>query len=402
MKVVHIATQLTGGAGISAYRQHLALLKAGVDSIFITLKSIPNAIGVNEISIERDLKLRVLMKLGLFKSRHQLQNEIRKEISGPFEIYSLPTSDFRIESNRIFSEVDVVNLHWVPGIINYPSFFKYLNKPIVWTLHDMNPFLNGFHYKTDSFKYGNDVKEHEGRIARIKAKAYSQAKSLSIVAPSRWMLDHSRESDLLSGYPHYHIPYCIGANDFNFIGKETARRILGIDASYRYVLFVSENIHNTRKGYTLLSEALRICREDRESEVGQIIVGVNNFKAFESNERVIRTGLISDNIHMSLLYNAADLVVIPSIEDNLPNIMIESFSCGTPIVSFSNGGMKEFTSPERGVLIEKQSSLDLADAILHALNKEYNRPSIAAFAKSSFSELKLSTSYIDLYKSLIF
>ena len=150
MKIVHISTSDKGGAGIAALRLHKGLLQQNVDSSFLSLFGSGTGETNSEFNINPSVQLSNLQKIkrkfGLPVTQVERNLRMLKGIKGDYEIFSFPFSDFQIEQHPLVQSADIINLHWVAGLINYPSFFKFIKKPVVWTLHDMNPFMGGFHY----------------------------------------------------------------------------------------------------------------------------------------------------------------------------------------------------------------------------------------------------------------
>ena len=186
IKVVHISTSKNGGAGIAAYRIHEALNKTNqVESYFIQQNK--NARNKDEKIdsapfYKPSIIFRILRKLKLtdYIENSKLRKFV-KSFSSNFEIATFPTSSYRIEEHPLVKEADIIHLHWVADFLNYPTFFKKIKKPIIWTLHDMNPFQGLFHYKNDELSNKKDLGRIDEKIKFLKQKHIHQNKNIIMI-----------------------------------------------------------------------------------------------------------------------------------------------------------------------------------------------------------------------------
>ncbi|MDH5382534.1 MAG: glycosyltransferase, partial [Cyclobacteriaceae bacterium] len=152
MKIIHLTTSTSGGAGIATVRLHHALLECGVNSSILCLKSTwPFPRNVIQYTESNPLVKRLWYRLKrlIFKNSVQVYGSKAAMLSSQMEIFTLPYSNFKPEKHPSIISADIIHLHWVAGFIDYLSFFRSINKPVVWTFHDMNPFLGGVHYTGD-------------------------------------------------------------------------------------------------------------------------------------------------------------------------------------------------------------------------------------------------------------
>ena len=195
MKILHITTNAGGGAGRAAMRLHRSLLKTGIESHILFLKD--KAEGIPNAHCYADYENSLIFKIK--DSYHRLQSKI---VSGfdKYQAFSLAKTPFDLLKVPIVREADVIHLHWVTKFLDYKSFFKKVNKPVVWTLHDMLPFSPGYHYL-----HGFDLHKFEHKLKQnlaLKIAALKDFDKLSIVAPTHWLLNLSQKSELFSKYPH--------------------------------------------------------------------------------------------------------------------------------------------------------------------------------------------------------
>lgn len=402
MKIVHISSSATGGAGTAAYRLHIGLLNIGVDSVFLTLSAPRDFQKVIVAPVyEAPITKRMWNRIGLPLTEYHKRSHFRekhKHLS--YEIYSSPKSDYNnLHCHKIIGEADIINLHWVSGFIDYPSFFKNLKCQVVWTLHDMNPFLNGFHYSDDEKHYSIHLETSEKKITQIKKKSLS-SQDLTIVAPSKWLLSQSEKSELFKSYPHTLIPYGLQTDIFKEYSLEFCRQVFSLAINKIVFLVVAESLNNYRKGFDLLIDALKSMGQ-MNFEI--ITIGHKNVE-LENFEFVKQLGYVADARLISILYNAADAVILPSREDNLPNVMLESLCCGTPIIGFNIGGLPDcIQDGENGILVEEVSADSLHQGILKFINFPLtkSREIIRSEASTKFNLSVQANKYLSLYKTLI-
>jgi len=407
LTVVHISSSKKGGAGRAAFRIYEAMLgNPEISSFFISGDDdeIPVTSGEirvgKEIKKERPLFEKFKSKLGLSKSVDQENYHLLEGLKGDYEIFSLPRTDFRVEDLQILMEADIIHLHWVANFVNYRRFFDHLkHKKFVWTFHDMNPFMGGFHYRND---YINNPSFHEleRRLIRQKASAVHKIKNLSVVTPSRWLLKNAQKSNYFKADTTFTpIPYSLDLEIFKPTDKKEAKQKLHIEPNLPCLLIVAQDLKNNRKGFDLLRNALGAI----PNNLYQLLTVGDNTASFKG-ENVIDLGVIDNDRSLALAYSAADLFILPSIEDNLPNVMLEAFACGTPVLSFKVGGMKEWITPGiNGFFAESFNSEGLKNSVFEFLCNAapYNSSQIRKIAITNFSPIAQGEKYRNLYHSIL-
>ena len=404
LNVVHISTSSFGGAGKAAFRLHEGMLnRTDINSTFITADTIYNP-GPHQINItlkKINVFYRIANRLGIYLLNAQRNYHRLKCLSGNFEIFSMPTTDYTLEKLEVIKNADIIHLHWIANFINYPSFFKaFKHKPIVWTLHDMNPFMGGFHYKND---YLNNKSYHalESYLVKIKYNAIQKAENLHVIAPSNWLMNEAVNSGMFKSSTQYRvIPNSINLEIFKPIEKKEARIHLSITDDLPCILMVAEYYNHQRKGFDLLIEALMSI----DSRTFQVIsVGSNKFN-FDTSFRVTELGILKSEKLFAMAYSSADLFVLPSREDNLPNVMLESFACGTPVLSFKTGGMQDWIIPDfNGLFANSTDAEGLKIALENFIKtkQRFDSKKIREFAIANFSQQEQASNYNDIYQSLI-
>lgn len=435
LKVVHISTFRSGGAGRAAYRIHEALLKSGVDSSFLTLEDLgadcansfsfyyhlygdsgkqPNFIERQKNRIRFRIKkhLNIIIKSKKDKEREERMKirEERKILFGQLatigdsldcEVASLPFSSVDILQNTIVKQADIIHLHSVGGMLDYPSFFINNKRPVVWTVHDMNPFQGLFHYKRDEVKNKEISGDLDEMVRKIKQKVIKKSKSnLWLVTPSLWLLKEVRESNTFRTVKSCSIHYPLNTDIFNLQNKNELKRLNGIPKSNVVFLFIAQAVNNYRKGFDLLTGAIE---KLRRKSVTLLVLGES--EKFEITGVDIRNlGSVNDDECLSRYYSLADAFIIPSREDNLPNVILESLACGTPVIGFPVGGIKEHViNFETGLLADNISTESLAKAIeKFCMNQErFKREVIRNYAEKKYNEELIATQYIKVYEKLM-
>ncbi len=317
-----------------------------------------------------------------------------------FEIFSTPFSNYDLTACEVYQKADVIHLHWVAGYLDYPSFFEKNSKPVVWTLHDENPFRGGFHYKLD------ELNNEKGKYydldqfyKKVKFEAISKQKSLTIVTPSKWLEVAAKQSQVFQNRNVRHIYYTLNQSVFKKLDKGFSRDFFNIPSDKTVFMFVAQHINNKRKGFELL---FPIIDKDLLTNSHFLIVGQNSDSTIKSN--ITYTGTISEERIMAMAYCAADYFILPSKEDNLPNTMLESISCGTPIIAFSIGDFKEIIEEgENGFLAKEVSSSALADLMksLQMFSNDLDAKNIREYSLEKFNRSSVVKQYVGIYNQLL-
>jgi glycosyltransferase involved in cell wall biosynthesis len=313
---------------------------------------------------------------------------------------------------------DVVNLHWVAGMVDYTAFFPQMTRatPVVWTLHDMNAFTGGCHYDHHCGRFAGSCgacpqlgSNQEGDLSRAvwerkkQAIMAAQAGRLRIVTPSRWLAEEARKSSLLSQVRVDVIPYGLDLDVFTPRDKAYSRDLLGIPQDARVVLFLADVVDNRRKGFSFLLEALPHCVKS----VDNLLLISLGQKPPQVDGRMpwLHLGSIHDDRLLSAVYSAADLFVLPSFQDNLANTVLEAMACGVPVVSFNAGGTPDMVRPGlTGQLVPAFDVPALGNTIVEMLNAHEARQKMSVHCRRvALEEYSLELQawrYADLYKSL--
>ena len=381
MKIVHVNTFDTlGGAARSAYRLHQGLRAIGEDSTMFVREAYSNDPSVTEMQNSRDFLDRACRRIRKQRIARDFQRYRSTRPAG-FEPFQDCRSQARFDFLRELPACDILNLHWVANsFLDYESFFSRVPAAtrVVWTLHDMNAFTGGCHYDAGCGRFAdccgrcpqlgsNDPKDLSNRIWHRKAKAFSRLDSsrLQFVTPSRWLAEEIRRSPLAGRFPISVIPYGLDLNDFAPRDRAACRDILGLPLDAKVLLFVADGLDNERKGFAQLTAALAAL--PRDVPVAILSVGRNK-PDVEIHVPWIHVGSVGNDRLLSVLYSAADIFIIPSLQDNLPNAVLEAMACGTPVLGFAVGGIPDMVRPGvTGMLVPPADVEALGSAIIQLL-----------------------------------
>ncbi len=316
---------------------------------------------------------------------------------------------------------DVLHLHWINfGYLSINDLKKLFQtgKPVVWTLHDMWAFTGGCHYagECDHFERHcgdcwmlRDQNEHDLSFTgwMRKSEMLKDAKNMVFVTCSHWLAGVARKSSLLEGFRIETIPNPIDTAVFLPKDKATARKKWNIAPDAKIILFGAANITDRRKGIVYLVEALDELKKNYAGQNIEIVIFGKN-KSFDTGTlpfKVSDLNLIQSQDDLVELYSLADVFVTPAIEDNLPNTVMESLACGTPVVAFNTGGIPDMVEHKRnGYLAEFKSAADFAAGIHYVFNAE-NSVELATNARKkvldNFTNEIVAAKYIDLYQSIL-
>ena len=371
------SSDIDGGAARAAYRLHRGLKNIGVDSqMLVQNKQSDDYTVICPVSkIDKGIgKLKPTLDglpIQLYAQRDRT----------PYSVQWLPD---KLTEKVAKLNPDVINLHWInSGYLKIETIAKF-KKPIVWTLHDMWAFTGGCHYNGDCMNYttscGNCPQLHshiETDLSRWiwkrKARAW-QNLSLTIVTPSHWLAKCAASSSLLKDTRIEVIPNGINTEQYKPIEKSIARSILSLPEDKQLILFGAMSVtSDPRKGFNFLQSALQNLSQSGWRERLELVVfGSSQPKnptklGFKSHY----LGRLNDDISLSLVYAAADVFLAPSVQDNLPNTVMESLACGTPCVAFDIGGMPDMIEHQQNGYLAKHFDIeDLARGIAWVLEDE--------------------------------
>jgi glycosyltransferase involved in cell wall biosynthesis len=415
MKVTLINTSDSGGGAALACRRLMKALELNDTHVEMLVQK--KASDETHIHVNKAGKVKVQYDFLAERLPFIFFHERDKSVRFAFSTANSGTS---IVKQSVISDADILHLHWTnSGFLSINNLKQVLDlkKPVVWTLHDMWTFTGGCHYtgNCDHFLYEcgncpvlkdsgeNDI-SHKGWLK--KKSLYEHAGNIVFVTCSNWLADVARKSSLLRDFRIETIPNPIDTSVFYPKDKSETRAKWNIDPQVKIILFGAANIMDRRKGIRYLVEALDLFKRTYLDDTVEIVIFGKN-KSFDTAElpyRVHNLSIIQSQSDMAEIYSMADVFVLPSLEDNLPNTIMESMACGTPVVAFNTGGIPDMIDHlENGYLAVYQDAADLANGLEWVFTNKNADISAKARKKvtENFSNDIVARQYIDLYQSIL-
>jgi len=412
LRITHLShNDRQGGGPLASYRLHRALLDLGTESRMLVLESHREDAGIQTIDAgPLTTPIRIADRLPRRLYRKRMPDRIWTP--GCFGIGN-------IETHPLVQASDILGLYWINGGFLSVSGIERLlrlGKPVVWRLSDFWPLTGGCHHPGDCEAYqtacgrcpqlGSD-KQGDLAARQFRRKQDWLKDNLTVVAPSRWLAKLAAKSSLFHQVPIKQITTGIDLDVFKPSPSDEARATLGLPPDKKLLLFGANNAtQNPRKGFFELVRALEILSESNGlGEVDLVIFGSDRSPDFPVDIRVHNQGVITDERTKASLFSAADLFVTPSLEENLPNTVIEAMAAGTPAVAFDVGGTSELIEHGRnGYLAILGDSRDLAAGISSMLDVLENDQAIGARARKamvrSHDQRMVAKRYLSLYEEL--
>ena len=415
MRVLIVNTaERTGGAAIAANRLLHALNHNGVEARMLVRDRKTDASEVVNITPSWRLKAKFLWERGVI----WLANGLSKKGIFQVDIANTGTDITRMPE---FQQADVIHLHWVnQGFLSLGNLERILasGKPVVVTLHDQWYFTGICHYSSDCEKYRTQCQhcpmlkgQRMDLAQRVfdRKRAMYEGRNLTFVGCSRWMTDMARQSRLTQGHTVTNIPNAIDADVFKPMDKAAARQRHHLPADKKLILFGAQRITDERKGFRFLTEAcehIAMHHPTLPKQLGVVVLGGDAQSVKEALPLPVYTvNYLSNEKEIAELYNAADLFVTPSLQDNLPNTIVEAMACGTPCVGFNVGGIPEMIHHQQdGYVADYCDSLDFAQGIAWCLN-EQRQPALGTAARATalatYGETAVAQRYQAIYQQAL-
>jgi glycosyltransferase involved in cell wall biosynthesis len=428
IKVCVVSTTDTqGGAAIAAYRLHKSLNEnSEVSCRMLVLEKQTNDVMVEEIiqnptqhtqhsSIEEVLSIQNIATLTdkeftetiLWHCLYWLREITDRIIYSNFKLrtdtsntlFSAIDTGFDIAKHQTVIEADIINIHWSSFFLASYSINKILElgKPVFFTLHDMRHFTGGCHYSAGCTEFQSSCfpcPQISTEIGKLIVRdqfdelqhVFRNHKNIYLTTPSNWLSELAASSTLFRGIKKYSIPNSLSPvfNEKN-ISRAKLRFLLNIPPNHVTFLFIANGLDERRKGAAVFVQALlEIAEELKDSPskpigittIATVVTLGNEHHVFDglssAQFNLINMGHIRDEHKIAEIYSAADFLVLPTLEDNYPNVIIESLAMGTPVITYNSGGCGEIINEtnETGYLVNHQDIVSLKDIINRTIAKE--------------------------------
>jgi glycosyltransferase involved in cell wall biosynthesis len=384
MIIDQVNTFLEGGAAVAARRLHQALLDRGVDSRFwyspkyqseppdVTFYPAPWPIAESSAVRAAGAAVRRVFRWASLRLQRAYYRQGRRPRRGVFEG---PRQAWETPYRRECLGGELLHLHWIEKLIDYPSFFRTLpdELPVVWTLHDMNPLTGGCHHAEECLAYASQCgdcpllarpgkRDLAARNFQLKRAAF-RGKRLHIVTPSRWLERRVRQSPLLAEAQSIRtIHNGLDLRQFAPMDKTAARRQLGLPDDAFVAAYGAASLEIGSKGIAEFLAALpRLSPSQRPRG---LLFGRGSAPASAGGVELLNCGFLATPEDQVPVYSAADVFVLPSHAENMPQTVVESLACGTPVVAFAVGGVPEIVRPgETGLLARLRDVEHLAEQL---------------------------------------
>ena len=430
MNVLHVSySDLNGGAARAAYRIHRSLIEQNKYKNISSKMRVVNKMS-DDSSVYSDKSIFTsMLKIKIVTVLNKLSRLNFKPATNILHSTALIKTNFIKRINSHFNDEEgIVNLHWLGDSTISIEEINKIEQPVVWTLHDQWPFCGAEHYvysfsdkNNEDFDkryidgYESINRPHSERGFDINRNTWlrkykSWNKKFHIVCPSNWMANCARESYLMKNYPIHVIPYPIDLNIWRPAPKLESRKKFNFPSDALIILFGAVGgANDKRKGADLLFDSLEILFDQSDksvlAKIQLVVFGQDHSDEISNKYKypINFLGRISNDETLRYLYASADIFVMPSRQDNLPQTAIESQACGTPVVGFANGGLLDIVEHEvTGYLAEPFDPLSLAFSIKNLL-EDRNRlleMSYASRARSLklWDQKVISKKYINLYE----
>ncbi|MBN2662034.1 MAG: glycosyltransferase [Bacteroidales bacterium] len=413
MKVVLVNTyEKKGGAAIAAGRLYNALKSKDLQVDFF----VQNADSTNVSSFANNFFKNKLSFLRFSRERFKVLRNIKHKEN----LYGFDTASFGVDisNNKLIQQADVIHIHWVNfGFISLNSLLKLaqLNKPILWTLHDMWVLTGGCFYSQACNKYQDacenchflkDNSSLAEKIFNVKKEIFKNP-NFHAAAISSWTKSIIEKSYFFKNKDVIELSNPIDTELFTFKDKLKTKKKLNLSVDKIHIGFVAFNVNDKRKGAIFLKQSLELLfneKPDLKNKVELIAIGSSKNEEFFDNLPVFFTGYISNVKNLIDYYNACNFMLLPSVEDNLPLVIQEAMACKTPIIAFDTGGIKDLVIHQKtGYLSKHLDVVDFKNGILNFI--ENSTVQIGENARShivkNYSNEIIAKKAVEVYQSLL-
>ena len=398
-----MSTGVTGGAGTAARRSNAALNSSGIKSTFLGRFQEESVLKKNEVNLEINLNKKIASSTLTFVQSRLVQKS--EDLFTPLSLNTLTST------HPLVREADVIHFHSTYNMISTSKIYEISkqNKPIVITLHDQRFITGGCHYSRDCMSF-NDKCENCPQCNTIFRKLPSmilhrenihlrKIGNLHLITPSTWLKNYVQGVESLNSIRvsrvHNPIPELISL-ETNFSTKEN----LNISQGEKVITFIASDLNNPLKGFNSFKKIVnRIKSLFPDITFTILLIGKGEISHFEDDIKVHQIAPPNE-VELSKLLRISDIVVVPSEEDNSPNVVGEALMSGAHVVGSNTGGIPELLNYDRRLIFDKGDS-STAAKLIYSLLKNRNAKEIIIDAKSRFGYDVIAKQLEQIYSEML-
>jgi len=388
MKVFHLSyIDGIGGAGRAAYRIFESLKKTNLDVFFFfNIKTTADDKVIAPRGLKKTLIVRIRSVIGLIISK--LLNTKSHSITS----FALLNSNYPKIINEL--KPSIIHLHWVGAeFLSIRDISKFKGK-IVWTMHDMWPFLGAHHLDLTNTWQKNCRKKiplYDHFVFNRKKNLWKN-KNFYLIAPSLWMKSLVQNSLLFQKNQVVVIPHPINTNIFKPNNKKFCKKLFNLQENELVILFGALDISDPKKGFLIFEEIVeRILRNYNSVKV--VILGKYD-ENLKKNKKFVYIDWLKDDFSLSALYSAVDIFVSPSKIESFGQMVLENQACGTPVLAFNLAGLKDIILHKKtGYLAKPMNKVDFYNGLCWLISQVSKKSSYKKIKALSRNRVLKSFSY---------
>lgn len=410
MKVLIVNTSdIEGGAARAAFRLHKSLLLEKIDSQMLVMNKASDVKTVHGADSKFNKGLAHLRPVLDYLPVSRYKSKTKTLFTPAW----LPFSDIVNRINQI--KPDIVHLHWIAGGMLRVEDIARIKVPIVWSLHDMWPFTGGCHYDEGCKAYqqscgnckvlrSNKENDLSRKIFLRKKYVFEKNSNLTLIGLSHWLANKAKSSTLFSQFKVLNLPNPIDTQAFAPYSKVSSRTLLNLPLNKKLILFGAMGAtDDPRKGFQELSQALQTLSV---TDIELVVFGSSApVQGSIFKQKIHYLGRLHDDAAFRALYSAVDVTLVPSLQENLSNTIMESLACATPVVGFDIGGNSDLIEHKgNGYLAKPYDVSDLAAGIAWVLayaNSQQLSRAAREKVLANFDSQHVAQQYIELYKEIL-
>lgn len=347
-KIIHLASELTGGAGIAALRLHENLLNLGWDSGLV--------FGKGQTAVSGTLCFQPSSRLPLSYADRLVDQLVWRSIRESESLFTRTRRFVRSGIDSAIADADLVHIHWIAKWLDLPTLFEAIpaRTPVVISLHDANFFTGGCHQPDGCHRFVSECSAcpkltRRGPFAldiaragfRARISAY-RGKNITVVPNSDWTAALAKRGTLLESAAFVD-PIFPGVNTtiFSPLDKAICREILSIPTDRFVIVAGCADLFDANKGISILLDSVARLPADLRSKAAILTYGSGKLPSHVGEVPVFQVGFVGSERLLALVYSAGDVYCTPSLMETFGMTIVEALSCGIPVVAFETGAIPE-------------------------------------------------------------